>query len=65
MQSFAAAAEFVKTNFDGAHRRISLATEVKTAVFENNVELSFVLPPGHYATTVAREFMQAAPEKMV
>ena len=65
MQSFADAAEFVKTNFDGAHRRISLATEVKTAVFENNVELSFVLPPGHYATTVAREFMQAAPEKMV
>lgn len=65
MQSFADAAEFVKTNFDGAHRRISLATEVETAVFENNVELSFVLPPGHYATTVAREFMQAAPEKMV
>lgn len=65
MQSFADATEFVKTNFDGAHRRISLATEVQTAVFENNVELSFVLPPGHYATTVAREFMQAAPEKMV
>ncbi|ABN06974.1 tRNA pseudouridine synthase D, TruD [Methanocorpusculum labreanum Z] len=65
MQSFADATEFVKTNFDGAHRRISLATEVETAVFENNVQLNFVLPPGHYATTVAREFMQAAPEKMV
>jgi len=65
MQSFADAKEFVKTNFDGAHRRISLATEIQTAVFENNVELNFVLPPGHYATTVAREFMQAAPEKMV
>ncbi len=65
MQSFADATEFVKTNFDGAHRKISLATEIQTAVFENNVELNFVLPPGHYATTVAREFMQAAPEKMV
>ncbi len=65
MQSFADATEFVKTNFDGAHRKISLATEIQTTVFENNVELNFVLPPGHYATTVAREFMQAAPEKMV
>jgi len=65
MQSFADAAEFVKTNFDGAHRRISLATEVETVVVENTVQLNFVLPPGHYATTVAREFMQTAPEKMV
>ncbi|MDD4455895.1 MAG: tRNA pseudouridine(13) synthase TruD [Candidatus Methanomethylophilaceae archaeon] len=65
MQSFAEAAEFVKTNFDGAHRKISLATEVTTSVNGNDVELDFILPPGHYATTVAREFMQAAPEKMV
>ncbi len=65
MQSFAEAAEFVKTNFDGAHRRISLATEVETVVSEISVQLKFVLPPGHYATTVAREFMQAEPEKMV
>ena len=65
MQSFADATEFVKTNFDGAHRRISLSAAVQTSVNENSVELTFALPPGHYATTVAREFMQAAPEKMV
>ncbi|MDD3257401.1 MAG: tRNA pseudouridine(13) synthase TruD [Methanocorpusculum sp.] len=65
MQSFADAAAFVNTNFDGANRKISLSTEVTTNVFENNVELNFVLPPGYYATTVAREYMQAAPEKMV
>jgi len=65
MQSFAEAAMFVNTNFDGANRKISLSTEVTTNVFENNVELNFVLPPGYYATTVCREYMQAAPEKMV
>ena len=30
-----------------------------------DVALSFTLPPGHYATTVAREYMQAEPECMV
>ena len=63
--SFAKAAAFVNTNFDGFHRRISLDADVTAEVTGADVSLSFGLPPGHYATTVAREYMQSEPEKMV
>ena len=64
--SFDTAAAFVKTNFDGFHRRISLEADVTTTeVSGSSVTLAFALPPGHYATTVAREYMQADPEQMV
>lgn len=64
-ESFAGASAFTGTNFDGAHRRIALATEVATEIQDTNVVLTFTLPPGHYATTVCREYMQAPPERMV
>lgn len=87
MADFDTAAAFVKTNYDGFHRRISLEADVKTEVIRIDdevcncgngvgdscdgivggvdVSLSFTLPPGHYATTVAREYMQMEPSNMV
>ncbi len=65
MDSFDKAAAFVKTNYDGFHRRISLEADVHAEVMGSDVRLSFTLPPGHYATTVAREYMQADPASMV
>ncbi|HJJ65729.1 MAG TPA: tRNA pseudouridine(13) synthase TruD, partial [Methanocorpusculum sp.] len=65
MPDFDKAAAFVKTNYDGFHRRISLEADVSYEISGADVVLSFTLPPGHYATTVAREYMQAEPECMV
>ena len=65
MPDFDKAAAFVKTNYDGFHRRISLEADVSYEISGDDVVLSFTLPPGHYATTVAREYMQAEPECMV
>ncbi|MDU9376983.1 tRNA pseudouridine synthase D [Methanocorpusculaceae archaeon Sp1] len=65
MQSFADAAAFTGTNFDGAHRKITLRTEIEYSVAGTDVTLMFTLPPGHYATTVCREYMQGSPEQMV
>jgi len=62
---FGRAAKFVRTKFEGAYRPISLKTEIGSSLENNNVRLKFTLPPGHYATTVCREFMKADPEKMV
>lgn len=63
--SFGDAASFVGTAFDGNHRRISLSADVAWSVEGSDVTLKFALPAGHYATTVAREYMKAAPEEMV
>lgn len=65
MQSFVDAAAFTGTNFDGAHRKIVLRTEVACEIVGTDVTLRFTLPPGHYATTVCREYMQGSPEQMV
>jgi len=65
MQSFADAEDFVKINYDGFHRRITLNADVTPKIIDNTVKLSFSLPPGHYATTVAREYMQEDPALMV
>ncbi|MDR3102424.1 MAG: tRNA pseudouridine(13) synthase TruD [Methanocalculaceae archaeon] len=65
MQNFADASAFTGTCFDGAHRKIILRTEVVYSITETSVCLSFDLPPGHYATTVCREYMQGSPEQMV
>ncbi|HJJ47538.1 MAG TPA: tRNA pseudouridine(13) synthase TruD [Methanocorpusculum sp.] len=64
-EDFGHAAEFVQTAFDGNNRRISLSAEVDAKAEGPVVTLKFALPSGHYATTVAREFMKAAPEEMV
>jgi tRNA pseudouridine13 synthase len=62
---FAEASEYVGTYFNGAIRPISLTAEIETRIEDRNLVLSFTLPPGHYATTVCREYMKADPLKMV
>jgi tRNA pseudouridine13 synthase len=64
-QDFERASAFVSTKFDGAWRSIALRTDVETSVTKNDVQLRFSLPPGHYATTVCREFMKADPVCMI
>lgn len=65
MESFDRAAAFVKTNFDGSNRRISVNADVSYEITGDDVILEFCLPSGHYATTVAREYMKAEPSRMV
>jgi tRNA pseudouridine13 synthase len=64
-EDFRNASQFVSTAFDGAWRPIALGTTVGYEVTGTTVRLRFSLPPGHYATTVCREFMKADPIKMV
>ncbi len=64
-EDFARASAFVHTKFDGAYRPIALKTEIGVSIDDNNVRLKFSLPPGHYATTVCREFMQGDPIQMI
>lgn len=64
-ESFCMASEFVRTAFSGALRPIALKSSIDTFVEGTSVRLSFTLPPGHYATTVAREYMKADPLQMI
>jgi tRNA pseudouridine13 synthase len=64
-EQFRIAAEFVKTKFSGALRPVALRTAITAGVDDTSVRLQFILPPGHYATTVAREFMKADPLQMI
>jgi tRNA pseudouridine13 synthase len=62
---FRRASAFVQTKFDGAWRPIALRTAIDASVQDTDVHLRFTLPPGHYATTVCREYMKADPIRMV
>jgi tRNA pseudouridine13 synthase len=62
---FARASVFVRTKYEGAWRPALLRTEIRSTHEEGNLRLQFTLPPGHYATTVCREFMKADPERMI
>ncbi|MDD1695418.1 MAG: tRNA pseudouridine(13) synthase TruD [Methanoregula sp.] len=62
---FARASAFVHTKFEGAYRPIALKTDIDISLDNNDVRLKFSLPPGHYATTVCREFMQSDPVRMI
>ena len=64
-ENFAGASTFVRTKFDGAWRPIALKTAIESDVEETSVHLKFTLPPGHYATTVCREFMKEDPVRMI
>jgi tRNA pseudouridine13 synthase len=64
-EDFLQASAFVRTKFKGALRPISLHTDVGTGIEDTSVRLQFTLPPGHYATTVAREYMKADPMQMI
>jgi tRNA pseudouridine13 synthase len=63
--SFARASQFVETKFVGALRPIALAAPIQASVLDTAVQLQFALPPGHYATTVCREYMKADPFMMI
>ena len=62
---FKRASRFVKTAFAGVLRPISLSADVEADVSGADVRLRFTLPPGHYATTVCREYMKADPYMMI
>ncbi|PKL68463.1 MAG: tRNA pseudouridine(13) synthase TruD [Methanomicrobiales archaeon HGW-Methanomicrobiales-1] len=62
---FERASAFVSTKFDGAWRPITLKTAIESSLENSDVRLKFTLPPGHYATTVCREFMKADPLQMI
>jgi tRNA pseudouridine13 synthase len=64
-EDFKKASVFVNTKFDGAWRPIALKTAIELSLDKNDVRLKFSLPPGHYATTVCREFMKADPVQMI
>ena len=64
-EDFRKASAFVHTKFDGAWRPIALKTDIGVFLEKNDVRLKFSLPPGHYATTVCREFMKADPVQMI
>jgi tRNA pseudouridine13 synthase len=64
-ENFVQASTFVKTKFEGALRPIMLQANVGTNTEGTCVRLQFTLPPGHYATTVAREYMKTDPLQMI
>jgi tRNA pseudouridine13 synthase len=64
-QDFKMASAFVHTKFDGAWRPIVLKTAIESRLENPGVWLKFSLPPGHYATTVCREYMKADPVQMI
>ena len=64
-EDFERASAFVSTKFDGAWRPITLKTDIESTIENSDVRLKFTLPPGHYATTVCREFMKADPLQMI
>ncbi|MDD2788726.1 tRNA pseudouridine(13) synthase TruD [Methanoculleus sp.] len=62
---FEHASRFVATKFAGVLRPISLSADVQAEISDTSVRLRFTLPPGHYATTVCREYMKADPYMMI
>jgi tRNA pseudouridine13 synthase len=64
-EDFSRASAFVRTKFEGAWRPVLLKTDIRASPEGGDLRLKFSLPPGHYATTVCREFMKADPVRMV
>jgi len=64
-EDFGRASAFVSTKFDGAWRPITLKTDIESTIKNADLRLKFILLPGHYATTVCREFMKADPLQMI
>jgi tRNA pseudouridine13 synthase len=64
-EDFNRASLFVRTKFEGAWRPVALKTEIRSALDGSSLRLMFTLPPGHYATTVCREFMKTDPVWMI
>ena len=55
----------LNTNFAGSFRSIIMKPQITHKMVENNLEVGFSLPPGHYATTVLREIMKTDPLCMI
>jgi len=64
-ENFKSAADFVGLRYNGALRPIAVKSEIVSSVSDSDVSLAFTLPPGHYATTICREFMKADPRAMI
>ncbi|TAJ44485.1 tRNA pseudouridine(13) synthase TruD [Methanofollis fontis] len=64
-EDFRRASEFVGLRYNGALRPIAVKTEIDAGVSGQDICLSFRLPPGHYATTICREYMKADPRAMI
>lgn len=64
-EDFKRAADFVGLRYNGALRPIAVKSEIKSCIMDKDVRLAFSLPPGHYATTICREFMKADPRSMI
>jgi tRNA pseudouridine13 synthase len=64
-EDFERASVFVSSQFNGAWRPITLKTAIESSIENADLRLKFTLPPGHYATTVCREFMKADPLQMI
>ena len=64
-EGFKKVSEITKSRFNGALRKISVSTDIDYNITDDMVSLKFPLPPGHYATTICREFMKADPLKMI
>jgi tRNA pseudouridine13 synthase len=64
-EDFKRASAFVHTKFDGALRPIALKAGIESSIDKTDVKLQFTLPPGHYATTVCREYMKTDPVRMI
>lgn len=63
--AFKKAEEVVRTKFSGASRPIALTATIDAGIEGNDLTLRFPLPPGHYATTVCREYMKSDPLMMI
>jgi tRNA pseudouridine13 synthase len=64
-EDFERASVFVRTKYEGAWRSVALKAEIQSTLEGGNLRIRFTLPPGHYATTVCREFMKADPVRMI
>ncbi|WP_298664991.1 tRNA pseudouridine(13) synthase TruD [uncultured Methanofollis sp.] len=64
-EHFERAGAFVHLHYGGTLRPISVKTDIAADVKDRDVSLAFTLPPGHYATTICREFMKADPLAMI
>ncbi len=62
---FKEASRFVQAQYAGALRPIALSADVDAEIQADTVTFRFTLPPGHYATTVCREYMKADPYRMI
>lgn len=63
--AFREAAAYLESAFDGSIRPIVLKTEIQAEREDDSARLTFRLPPGHYATSVCREFMKGDPLSLV